>query len=222
MSVGVGVSGALLVATRSAGKLRELIPMIEAVGLRAVALDAAGITQVAEEDAIECYETFEENALAKARWFSARAGGATLVLSDDSGLCVDALGGAPGVRSRRWAAVPGLEGRALDDANNAKLVRELAGVANRSARYVCVAAIIGPGIELKARGECVGHIMDDPRGANGFGYDPWFFSDELGEGFGEASIAVKERVSHRGRAMRAVLAALAEIVQRRAQDSPRQ
>jgi len=179
--------------------------MLEAAGFRAITLAAAGIPQVPDEDAIECHDTFEQNALAKARWFSVRSGG-RVVLADDSGLSVDALGGSPGVRSKRWAAAPGLAGIALDAANNMRLVREMTAVANRTARYVCVAAIAGPGVELAARGECAGYILEAPSGTGGFGYDPYFFSDELGESFGTATIGAKERVSHRGRAVRAVLA----------------
>ncbi len=183
--------------------------MVEAAGFVPVTLDALGITEVAAEEGIEAFATFEENAVAKARWFSARADG-RIVLADDSGLAVDALGGAPGVRSKRWAWAPGLTGLTLDEANNARLVAELSGVANRRARYVCVAAIVWRGGELSARGECVGTIVDAPRGTGGFGYDPYFCSDELGVTFGEATIAAKERISHRGRAVRAALALLTE------------
>ena len=205
----------LLVATRSEGKLRELMHMLEAAGLRGVTLPEAGIALTADEDSIECYDTFEENALAKARWFSARSGGLA-VLADDSGLSVDALGGAPGVRSKRWALATGLHGLALDAANNATLVREIAPFADRRARYVCVAAIVGPDVEMVARGECVGRMLDSPSGTSGFGYDPYFFSEELGMSFGVATIEAKERVSHRGRATHAVLEQYAALRRARA------
>jgi XTP/dITP diphosphohydrolase len=201
----VTVAGEVVLATRSEGKLRELIPMVKAAGLTPLTLDALGIAETADEDGIEAFDTFEANALAKARWFSQRAGG-RLVLADDSGLSVDALGGAPGVRSKRWAAVAGLSGQALDDANNAKLLRELAPHADRRARYVCVVVIAGALGEFSGRGECAGAILHEPVGTNGFGYDPFFRSDELGESFGAAAIEAKERVSHRGRAVRAALA----------------
>lgn len=197
----------VVLATRSAGKIRELIPMVAAAGFVPVTLEALGMAEVAAEEAIEAYDTFEENAIAKARWFSSRAAG-RIVLADDSGLSVDALGGAPGVRSKRWAWAPGLGGAALDAANNARLVAELAGRVDRRARYVCVAALSWSGGELAARGECVGTIVAEPRGSSGFGYDPHFRSDELGVTFGEAAIAAKERISHRGRAVRAALALL--------------
>jgi XTP/dITP diphosphohydrolase len=202
---------ALLVATRSAGKVRELLPMLREAGFRGVTLDEAGLAPDPAEDGIEAFDTFEDNAIAKARWFSVRAGGMP-VLADDSGLAVDALGGAPGVRSKRWAWGSGLDGLALDAANNAKLARELSGAADRGARYVCVAAIAWNGHEVHARGECVGRILHEPQGTGGFGYDPWFWSEELGTGFGLASLEAKAQVSHRGRAMRAVLAALARVV----------
>lgn len=210
MHGGLAARRELVLATRSAGKLRELAPMVEDAGFAPVTLDALAIAESPAEDDIECFDTFEENALAKAHYFVARAGGRA-VLADDSGLAVDALGGQPGVRSKRWAAAPGLSGHALDTANNARLVRELRslGEGDRVARYVCVAAIAWPGGHLSARGETVGRIVLAPRGRNGFGYDPFFESDELGETFGEASLEAKARISHRGRAVRSALSAWA-------------
>jgi XTP/dITP diphosphohydrolase len=193
----------IVLATRSAGKLRELIPMVRAAGFSPLTLDELGIAESPDEEGVEAFDTFEENARAKALWFSARAGG-RLVLADDSGLSVDALSGAPGVRSKRWSGT-GLKGQAQDDANNAKLLQELSTQANRRARYVCVVVIAGAAGEWSARGECTGRIVDQSRGANGFGYDPFFLSDELGVTFGEASIEAKERISHRGRAVRGAL-----------------
>jgi XTP/dITP diphosphohydrolase len=199
----------LLLATRSAGKLRELGPMIRDAGFAPLTLDEAGIHALPEEEAVEAFGTFEENAMAKARYYFARAvalgvGAPSVILADDSGLEVDALGGAPGVRSKRYSGAA-LEGTALDDANNAKLIGALRGVENRRARYVCVAAVISARGELSARGECGGVILDSPRGMGGFGYDPFFFSDELRKSFGEATREEKERVSHRARAVAAVL-----------------
>ena len=208
----------VIVATRNAGKVRELTPILTAAGLVAVTLSDAGITLEGDEEAIECFDTFEENALAKARYYSLRASGA-LVLADDSGLSVDALGGAPGVHSKRWAADTRegtADGHVRDSANNAKLVRELATAVRadlRTARYVCVAAMASGGarvVEVTARGECAGRILERPSGDGGFGYDPYFLSDELGVSFGMASIDAKEAISHRGRAVRAVLQRFAE------------
>lgn len=194
----------IVLATRSAGKIRELIPMVESAGYAPRTLDALGIVETPEEEGVEAFDTFEENATAKSRWFSARAAG-RLVLADDSGLAIDALGGAPGVRSKRWSGARGLTGQALDDANNARMLHELAGHENRRARYVCVVVIAGGGVAVSGRGECAGVMLHAPRGASGFGYDPYFQSDELGVSFGEASIGAKERISHRGRAVRAAL-----------------
>lgn len=231
--------GRLLLATRSAGKRRELEPMLRAHGWDVVDLDGAGFPErPAEEDALEAAETFEENALAKARHFHALSGLPTM--ADDSGLSCDALGGAPGVRSKRWSgraerdgaaragvalegtALEGavlegtaLEGAALDAANNAMLLAELAqasqlaaargAVATRAARYVCAAAFVDGARELVARGETTGRILEGEEGTGGFGYDPLFFSDDLGAPFGMVTREEKARVSHRARAVEALL-----------------
>jgi XTP/dITP diphosphohydrolase len=196
-----------VLATRSLGKLHELRPLLAAHGLAAVDLDTIGLVEHRdEEDALECFETFEENALAKARHFFALARRPTV--ADDSGLEVIALGGRPGVRTKRWSGRPDLSGRALDAANNAKLLAELRNVTARRARYVCVAAYVD---ELGARvfrGESAGRILEAPRGSGGFGYDPLFLSDELGVTFAEATRDAKAEVSHRGRAFAQLAAAL--------------
>lgn len=206
--------GRLLLATRSAGKLRELEPMLRAHGWDVVDLDGAGLrARPEEEDALEMAETFEENALSKARYFHALSGLPTM--ADDSGLSCDALGGAPGVFSKRWSARPELEGAALDAANNAMLLSALAGAAlsatvrrdaaTRAARYVCAAAFVDDGREVVARGETRGWILEREVGTGGFGYDPLFHSDELGATFGMVTREEKARVSHRGRAVAALL-----------------
>lgn len=196
----------LLIATRSSGKLRELRALFHGAGIDVVDLVEAGLEVSAEEDVLENADTFEENALAKARYFAARAKRA--VVADDSGLEVEALGGQPGVRSKRWSGRGDLAGLALDEANNARLLEALRGVTNRRARYVCVAAFVDGATELTGRGDARGVILDCPRGRSGFGYDPYFLSDELGKTFAEASLEEKEGVSHRGRAFRALIAAL--------------
>lgn len=208
----MSVRPGLLLATRSAGKLRELGPMIREAGFEPVTLEDIGIAPAPEEGLVEAFDTFEANALAKARHFFARTRSLgdrapALVLADDSGLEVRALGGAPGVRSRRWSG-RALEGQALDDANNEKLITMLRGRADRRARYVCVAAVKSVGAELHARGECGGEMLESPRGHDGFGYDPYFLSEELQRTFGEATREEKERVSHRARAVRGVLGLL--------------
>jgi XTP/dITP diphosphohydrolase len=202
----------VILATRSRGKLDELHGVLTPLGYELVALDDAGIEFRDEEEDVERYDTFEENAQAKARYYSKRAGGAA-VIADDSGLEVAALGGLPGVRSKRWAGRRDLEGRALDAANNAKLVGALAGVTDRAARFVSVVVFregAGAGArEIVARGEVPGEILLDGRGDRGFGYDPYFYSPELGRTLAEASREEKSRVSHRGRALGALVARLA-------------
>ncbi len=153
------------------------------------------------------HATFEENALAKARYFHERSGLPTL--ADDSGLVVAALDGRPGVLSKRWSGRTDLAGQALDDENNRLLQEKLRGVSDRRAAYVCAAAFVGLDRELTTRGEVRGRIIAEPRGMEGFGYDPYFMSDELGRTFGEAVRAEKARVSHRGRAIAALFEALA-------------
>ena len=198
----------VLLATRSHGKLRELHGILGDAGFVGVTLDDFGIPYSPEEEGIECFDTFEENALAKARYFHARSNMPTM--ADDSGLSVTALGGAPGVWSKRFSERSDLSGQDLDDANNEKLLFELGDRRDRSAKYSCAAAYVDDDVEVVAMGETHGRIVDDPRGQGGFGYDPYFFSTELSQTFGEASIREKQRVSHRGRAFRSLVDALRE------------
>ena len=198
---------ALLIATRSEGKLREIKPMFAAAGLTLVSLDELGIEESDEENGLEPFATFEENALSKARYFYEVSGGIPTV-ADDSGLEVDALGGRPGVQSKRWSGRTDLRGAPLDAANNEALLKALADVSTptaRIARYVCVAAFVSVGDEITARGETSGSIVHQARGSQGFGYDPYFLSADLGQTFGESSPSDKQRVSHRGRAFRELL-----------------
>lgn len=195
----------LLVATRSAQKLLEIRRILAAVpGLRVLDLNDAGLPPSAEEDEIEAFETFEENALAKARYFQSLSGLPTV--ADDSGLEVDALDGAPGVRSKRFApGTAGLDAAQVDQANNEHLLERLDDLplAKRTARFVCVAALVdGLGREHVLRGEAPGLILGRPRGREGFGYDPLFLDRELEKSFGELTRAEKERRSHRGKAFR--------------------
>jgi XTP/dITP diphosphohydrolase len=170
-------------------------------------LSEAGIDEWPEEESIEKFETFEENASAKARYFFERAGGRNVV-ADDSGLEVDALAGAPGVRSKRWSGRLDLAPRELELANNALLLERLAGEENRRARFVCAAAWYGPAGALVVRGEASGLIVDRAAGEQGFGYDPHFYSSELGMTLASASTGEKQKVSHRGRAFASLIAAL--------------
>lgn len=193
----------LLIATRSRGKLRELRELFRGTGISVQDLEEAGIEPSEVEDDLETADTFEENALAKARYFARLARRA--VVADDSGLEVEALGGRPGVRSKRWSGRSDLSGQALDDANNQQLLAALTGLTNRRARYVCVAAVVDGSREQTFRGTTAGVILESPRGSGGFGYDPYFLSNELGVTFAEASVGEKEAVSHRGRAFRALV-----------------
>lgn len=174
--------------------------------MHVVDLRDVGLAETPEEDDLEAFATFEENAIAKARYFFQRSGLPTV--ADDSGLVVRALGGRPGVHSKRWSGRDDLAGQALDDENNRLLLAALAGETDRSASYVCAAAYVEGGADFVSRGEVHGSVTRAPRGENGFGYDPYFLSDELARTFGEASADTKELVSHRGRAFRALISVL--------------
>ena len=206
--------GPYLLATRSQGKLRELRQIFADFELEIVDLAALGIDRRAEEDDLERYETFEENALAKARYFFERGGGLP-TFADDSGLCVDALDGQPGVYSKRWSGRTGLPESAIDVANNEKLVesmrlaREAQGTRFTDAdKYVALAAYKDVVIEVVRRGEIMGRILQLPRGSGGFGYDPFFESPDLGGTFAQSALPNTAMVSHRARAFRALLSAL--------------
>jgi len=196
-----------VLATRNAGKLRELRPIFREAGVEVIDLVEAEVAESADEREIERHDTFEDNALAKARYFHARCGGLN-VLADDSGLSVDALDGAPGVRSKRWSGRLDLEAAALDAANNAELIARLRGVWDRRARFVCAAAWRGDIGEIVTLGEVVGSITQVPSGTHGFGYDPYFYSAELGMTLADATTEQKRWVSHRGRAFDALLTQL--------------
>jgi XTP/dITP diphosphohydrolase len=197
----------ILLATRSEGKLRELRPLFARAGLAVVDLRDAGIVETPVEDTLEVHATFEENAVAKARYFHQLSGRPTA--ADDSGLVVPALGGRPGVLSKRWSGRTDLSGQSLDDENNRLLILGLQNAQDRRAFYVCAAAYVDDGRELVCRGETHGHVAEAARGCGGFGYDPYFFSDELGRTFGEVSTEEKARVSHRARAFEALVERLA-------------
>lgn len=203
----------VVVATRSPNKLGEItriLPPIE--GLRLIDLQSAGIPEDPEEDTVEVYTTFEGNALAKARYFAERTEFA--VLADDSGLSVDALDGAPGVRSRRFSGRTDLSGPELDRANNEALLSALAEVPTerRTARFHCAIAIVHPGGDSRCfEGDIEGVILTEPRGGGGFGYDPLFFVSELGSTLAEVPADLKNSVSHRARALAAAVPYLREL-----------
>jgi XTP/dITP diphosphohydrolase len=203
-----------LLATRSEGKLRELREIFSGFGIDVVDLTTLGIPETADEDDLERFETFEENALAKARYFFELSGGIP-TFGDDSGMCVDALGGEPGVYSKRWSGRDDLDHDAVDAANNAKLLTRMReakaeqGVRfTDSARYVSVAAFKDAIGEATRRGEIRGRVIASPRGSGGFGYDPYFEAPELGGTFAESSIENTAAGSHRSRAFRALVGAL--------------
>jgi XTP/dITP diphosphohydrolase len=195
----------VVLASSNAGKLRELQALLAPTGIELIAQRALGVS-----DAEEPFGTFVENALAKARHASAATG--LPAIADDSGVCVPALGGAPGVRSARYAA--DLDGGPKDDAaNNARLVRELAPQADRSAYYYCALVLVRSPDDPQpviADGLWHGEIVAAPRGEGGFGYDPHFLIREAGLTVAEMGADAKNRTSHRGVAMRALLAKLAD------------
>ncbi len=197
----------LLVATRSAGKQREARELLAPTGVEVVFPPDLGLPEEPAESRLELGDTFEQNARAKAEYFAKRSGLPTV--ADDSGLEVFALGGEPGVRSKRWAGAEGRE-QDVDSANNAYLLRRLLGAPEpkRRARYRCVLVYVPrPGaIPQVFEGVATGRILEQPAGAGGFGYDPLFLSDDLGMSFGEAAPEEKHRVSHRGRAFAAFIA----------------
>ncbi len=186
----------IVLGSTNAGKLRELRQLLAGVPVEVRGLAAYPEAELPEETG----ETFAENARLKATALARQLG--CWVLADDSGLCVDALGGRPGVRSARYAGDD-----ATDERNVARLLDELAGVdgARRTATFVCVVVLASPErVLLEAEGRCEGRITRHPRGENGFGYDPVFFYPDFGATFAEVSAEAKNAVSHRGRALRAL------------------
>ena len=186
----------IVLASGNPGKLREFRQMLEPAGYRVV---PQSDYQVSEAD--EPYFTFVENALAKARHVARQTG--KPALADDSGLCVNVLGGRPGVLSARYAGEP-----KSDDRNNALLIQELSGVADRTANYYCVLVYVRSPDDPQpviADGRWFGKIVDHPKGTNGFGYDPYFWLPEFGKTAAELTPEEKNSHSHRGRALRSLL-----------------
>jgi len=219
----------VVLASRNRGKLREIVPLLAGLGFDLVTVDEVAPDCELREDGA----TFEDNALAKARQAAAATGLAAI--ADDSGLEVDALGGAPGVYSARYAGLPTIssgtlggspvppatgvgkqsspDSHAIDTRNNAKLLEALRDVpaSRRGARFRCVAAFVDPGagVELARSGDCAGEILVQPRGDLGFGYDPLFLVPALGRTMAELPLDEKNRLSHRAAAFRALADALA-------------
>jgi XTP/dITP diphosphohydrolase len=200
----------LLLATRSEPKAGEITGILRPLRIHVVTLRDLAVETDPVEDDLERYDTFRENALAKARWFAARL--SRPAMADDSGLRVDALGGRPGIRTKRFSGRTDLSGAALDEANNQRLLDELDGVpdAQRGARYVCCAAIAWPdGRAIATLATVAGRIGSEPRGEGGFGYDPVFHVPQLGARFAEVPGETKNAISHRARAFRGLAALLA-------------
>ena len=195
----------VLVATSNPGKLRDFAGAAQPYGIKVEGIPHfSSLPQVVEDGT-----TFEANARKKAEAYSLAVGG-ELVLADDSGLEVDALGGAPGVHSARYAANEphAAETNTDDEANNARLLHELTDMSRgkRNARFICVLAAARDGQTLQVfRGTAEGIILDAPRGSNGFGYDPLFYFPQIGKTFAELTAFEKAKYSHRGAAFRAFL-----------------
>lgn len=202
----------LLAATRSAGKQGEIRRLLAPASVEVVFPDDVGVHESPTEGLLELGDSFLANARAKAEFFARKTGLATV--ADDSGLEVFSLGGAPGVRSRRWAGAEG-PSEEVDAANNSELLRRLSGApaARRRARYRCVLVYLRDPAAVPEvfEGSCVGRILEAAAGAAGFGYDPLFFSDDLGKSFGEADPSEKDAVSHRGRAFQSFAASFTGV-----------
>ena len=183
----------LLIATNNAGKVREIKAILGGFYDELVSLNDIGLDLNVAEDG----DTFEQNAIKKAREAAEAAG--CDALADDSGLCVEALGGAPGVYSARYAGED-----ATDADNNAKLLAAMEGVADRRAKFVSVVALVSGGTVTTANGEVGGEIAHAPSGGGGFGYDPLFYVPDLGQTFAEIPAELKNTLSHRARALAAL------------------
>ena len=184
----------MIAATKNKGKIKEIEKIFGDLGIEVITADDAGINVEVEETG----SSFLENSLIKARAISMFCN--EIVIADDSGLCVDALGGRPGVYSARYAGENATDAEKIE-----KLLEELEGVEDRGAKFVTSVAVIFPdGKEITAMGEVLGHILEKPEGDNGFGYDPVFYCDELNKSFAVADADEKNTVSHRGRALKSI------------------
>jgi len=190
----------LVIASNNPGKLREIERILSPLGLEVLPQSVFSIPEAEEP-----YCTFIENCLAKARHASEHSG--LPALADDSGICVDALNGAPGVYSARFAGEP-----KSDERNNQKLIESLAHETNRKAHYYCVIVLVRHAHDpqpLIAEGSWEGEIISEPRGSGGFGYDPYFLVPELGKTGAELPMDIKNGLSHRGKALAALVEKLA-------------
>jgi XTP/dITP diphosphohydrolase len=189
----------VVIASRNCGKVAEIRRMLKNVGIEIISMDEAGLST--QLNLPEQGQTFEANALSKARTLQRLIGG--WVLGEDSGLVVDALGGAPGVYSARYAGAKGERG-VCDRANRLKLLDEVKSVEDkfRSARFICFMALVGPkGKTITAQGNCEGRIGYTEKGNKGFGYDSVFLPQGYTCTFAELAITEKNKISHRGKAL---------------------
>ncbi len=206
----------LVLATRSAGKVREIEGLFRDTPVRLVTLLDLGIAESAEEEGLEKAPVFAANALAKARHFHDRTGLPTL--ADDSGLRVDALGGAPGARSKRFAPPEMRAELGVDRANNLHLLRQLRDVPDerRTAHFYSAVAVVLDDEVRVFGGRVDGVILHEPRGSGGFGYDPLFYLPDRGLTTAELSPEEKNEISHRGRAVGAARDWLVSVISDRA------
>jgi len=193
----------LVIASGNAGKLGEIRHLLEPLGIEVLPQSAFNVVEAAEP-----YNTFVENALAKARHASKWSG--VPALADDSGICVDALSGGPGVYSARYAGEP-----RSDERNNQKLVDALKSRVNRKAHYYCIIVLVRHADDPQpviADGAWHGEIILEPRGKGGFGYDPHFFLPDLGKTAAELPMAQKNQISHRGKALARLVESVREEI----------
>lgn len=194
----------IIVATKNVNKIKEITKKFAPLGFEVVSQCDAGLNIDVEETG----KTFAQNALIKARAVSMICD--DCVLADDSGLCVEALDGRPGVFSARYAGEGASDGDRIK-----KLLSELDGIGNRKAKFVTnMAFIFADGREIVTQGEVEGRILREPKGENGFGYDPVFFCDELEKSFAEATLEEKNAVSHRSRALSALYDEIKKVIEK--------
>ena len=193
----------LVLATRNQGKVRELTNMLHGGAASKRQIEVVSLDSYPEApEVVEDGETYMENAIKKASIIAEYT--SHLTLADDAGLEVDALGGAPGINSKRWAGED-----ATDDIRMAKLLQALKGTADRRARFIAAIAVVHPNSDPEVvLGVCEGHIRDTPVGESGFGYDPVFVPDGYNQTFAELGEEIKNQISHRAKALEQAIALL--------------